>query len=90
MDALVCVLDAEDRVSRPERMEDPLWLAQLRHSDFALLGKTRGLEPGAVARLREMLARERKPVIDIDAEAQGHGMQRIGQQRRRGHRRILV
>jgi len=68
LDAVTCVLDAEDLITQPGRMDDPLWLAQLRNSDFALLGKTKGLEPDAVARLREGLARERKPMIDIDAE----------------------
>lgn len=68
MDAVACVIDAQDVAASPDRMQDPLWLAQLRHSDFALLAKTGGLEPEAIARLRSMLSDERKPFIDIDVE----------------------
>jgi len=68
MDAVACVIDAQDVIASPDRMQDPLWLAQLRHSDFVLLGKTGGLEPEGVAHLRMSLAGERKPLIDIDAE----------------------
>lgn len=67
MDAVACVIDAQDLAASPERARDPLWLAQLRHADFALLAKTADLPPEAMARLRALLAIERKPAFDIDA-----------------------
>lgn len=68
MDCVVCVIDAQDLIDTPARAEDALWLAQLRHSDFALLTKTEGLDQDALARLRAKLAVERKPVFDLALE----------------------
>lgn len=68
MDAVVCVIDAEDLAATPERAQDPLWLAQLRHSDFALLTKTADVSADALARLRALLATERKPAFDLAVE----------------------
>lgn len=68
LDAVACVIDAQDLAAAPERMRDPLWLAQMRHADFALLAKTADTPPEAMARLRALLAVERKPVFDLDAE----------------------
>lgn len=65
MDCVVCVIDAQDVIDTPTRAEDALWLAQLRHSDFALLTKTEGADPDALARLRAKLALERKPAFDL-------------------------
>lgn len=66
LDAVVCLVDAEDCADTPGRMRDPLWLAQLRHSDFVLLSKTRDLPPERLAAVSAALAMERKPVFDID------------------------
>ena len=68
MDAVACVIDAEDVADAPERLRDPLWLAQMRHADFALLTKTGAAPPEALASLRALLAIEGKPAFDIDAE----------------------
>lgn len=68
LDAVACLIDAQDVAASPGRLRDPLWLAQLRHSDFALLSKTAAVPAEAMARLRAVLAVERKPGFDIDAE----------------------
>lgn len=68
MDAVACVIDAQDVADRPARMRDPLWLAQLRHADFALLAKTAAVPGAALSGLRALLAVEGRPVFDIDAE----------------------
>ena len=68
LDAVACVIDAQDLVEAPDRMRDPLWLAQMRHADFALLAKTADVPEDAMTRLRALLAVERKPAFDIDAD----------------------
>ncbi len=74
LDAVACVIDAQDVAEAPERMHDPLWLAQVRHADFALLAKTGAAPEAAMARLRTLLAVERKPAFDIGAEGLPAGL----------------
>lgn len=68
LDAIACVIDAEDCLQTPARMQDRLWRAQIENADFALLTKTAGLAPAALVSLRARLAVMGKPSVDLDAE----------------------
>lgn len=65
LDAVLCLVDAQDLADSPERAADPLWRAQVQHSDFAVLSKTAGLPPDALMALRAQLAPFRKQVVDL-------------------------
>lgn len=39
LDCTLCLIDAEDIAETPERMDDPVWRAQVQGSDFAFLSK---------------------------------------------------
>ncbi|TYR35468.1 GTP-binding protein [Mesorhizobium microcysteis] len=69
LDAVVCVVDAEDVTQTSERRADTLWRAQLAGASFVVLSKTSGLEAAAVAQLTSALSPNGKPpVIDADSE----------------------
>lgn len=65
LDAVVCVIDAQEVADTPARVEDPLWQAQTRHADFALLSKSDAIPSEVLARLSARLAAEGKPVFDL-------------------------
>jgi len=62
-DAVAALIDAEDLSATPERLRDPLWQAQIRSADFALLSKG-----GLTSALQARLAPFRKPLISLDDE----------------------
>lgn len=59
-DAVAALVDAEDLAAAPQRLRDPLWQAQVRAADFALISKG-SLSPG----LQAQLAMFRKPLISL-------------------------
>jgi len=68
LDAVACLVDAEDIAADPARMDDPLWQAQVQHADFALLSKTTDLPAEITARLRARISLTGRTAIDLDAE----------------------
>lgn len=69
LDAVLCVVDAEDLVANPARRADPLWQAQLAAASFVVLTKAGGLDAGAAADLARSLSPGAKPpVIDTARE----------------------
>lgn len=69
LDAVVCVVDAEDVTANPERRTDSLWRAQLAAASFVVLVKTAELDPATVASLTAALSPHGKPpVIEADRE----------------------
>lgn len=51
LDAVVCLVDAQDLTATPERMTDPLWKAQIKAADIVHLSKGDGVEPSDLSRL---------------------------------------
>lgn len=49
LDAVLTVVDAEDCLATPARMQDPLWLAQVEGADLLVLAKTGNVDPAPVA-----------------------------------------
>ncbi|WP_372022808.1 GTP-binding protein (plasmid) [Tistrella mobilis] len=69
LDAVLCVVDAEDLVASPARRADPLWQAQLAAASFVVLAKAGGLDARAAADLaRSLSPRGKPPVIDTARE----------------------
>lgn len=69
LDAVVCVVDAQDVSETPERKTDELWRAQLAAANFLILSKSSGLEQGEVSELAASLApRGKPPIFDTDRE----------------------
>ncbi|WP_372069413.1 GTP-binding protein (plasmid) [Tistrella mobilis] len=69
LDAVLCVVDAEDLVAEPARRADPLWQAQLAAASFVVLTKAGWLDAGAAADLaRSLSPRGKPPVIDTARE----------------------
>lgn len=69
LDCTLCIVDVEDLAETPARFDDPVWRAQLRGSDFAILGKAghADLAPlmlrlGTEFRVRSFDARDDLPV----------------------------
>lgn len=69
LDCTICIVDVPDLAETPARMQDPIWRAQARGSDFALLAKAEDedlsalmLKLGAEFRLRSVDAREPLPL----------------------------
>lgn len=44
LDAVLTVVDAEDCIAHPDRMDDPVWRAQVDSADLLVLSKTGGLD----------------------------------------------
>ncbi|MEQ9135852.1 MAG: GTP-binding protein [Thalassobaculum sp.] len=63
LDSVTCLVDAEDVTANPERMDDPLWQAQVAAADVVQISKTTGLAPDAVAALTGRLAALGKPRV---------------------------
>ncbi|WP_372500900.1 GTP-binding protein (plasmid) [Tistrella mobilis] len=69
LDAVLCVVDAEDLAAGPARRADPLWQAQLAAASFVVLTKAGGLDARAAADLaRSLSPRGKPPVIDTARE----------------------
>lgn len=69
LDAVICVVDAQDVTATPARRADPLWRAQLDAASFIVLSKTSDLSPQEAGALSAALSPHGKPpVIDIDRE----------------------
>lgn len=69
LDAVLCVVDAEDLAANPARRADPLWQAQLAAASFVVLTKAGGLDGAAAADLARSLSPGAKPpVIDTARE----------------------
>lgn len=51
LDSVVCLADAQDLTTIPERMEDPLWKAQFNAADIVQLSKGDGVEPNDLSKL---------------------------------------
>ncbi|WP_449221202.1 CobW family GTP-binding protein [Tistrella mobilis] len=69
LDAVLCVVDAEDLAANPARRRDPLWQAQLAAASFVVLTKAGGLDAAAAADLARSLSPGAKPpVIDTARE----------------------
>ena len=61
LDAVLTVVDAEDCLATPARMDDPLWRAQVESADLLVLGKTGAIDAAPVAvRLRSI---SRAPIL---------------------------
>lgn len=74
LDGVVCLVDAEDVVASPERRADPLWQAQVRAADIALLTKTEGAKSDDVSKLRLQLnAMGKRRVYDANEDARAVG-----------------
>jgi G3E family GTPase len=69
LDAVLCVVDAEDLAADPARRADPLWQAQLAAASFVVLAKAGSMDDGAAAALsRSISPRGKPPVIDTARE----------------------
>lgn len=67
LDAVVCLVDAEDVLETPARRIDSLWRAQLAAANFIVLSKTSVMDASEVAALATSLSPHSKPPV-IDAE----------------------
>lgn len=70
LEAVVCVVDAQDLQEHAKRSEDPLWRAQTASADYLLLSKTQTLTPEAQQRMQEALRQMwHKPLFSAQDEA---------------------
>lgn len=70
LEAVVCVVDAQDLQEQAKRSEDPLWRAQTASADYLLLSKTQTLTPEAQQRMQEALRQMwHKPLFSAQDEA---------------------
>ncbi|MEN2976793.1 GTP-binding protein (plasmid) [Tistrella bauzanensis] len=75
LDAVLCVVDAEDVIGDPARRGDDLWRAQLAAANFVVLSKTAAIDDAAVEALSGLLSPAGKPpVIDMAREALPTGL----------------
>lgn len=69
LDAVLCVVDAQDVCAVPARRADELWRAQLAAANFVVLSKTAALPEADVAALAASLSPGGRPlVVDGDRE----------------------
>ncbi len=69
LDAILCVVDAEDLAASPARAEDPLWQAQVGAADYVILSKTALADPEGLARLHARIAAGyRLKSFDVDRD----------------------
>lgn len=69
LDAVLCVVDAQDVADEPARRADALWLAQLAAADIVVLSKSAELSPESAASLPATLSPCGKPpVFDLARE----------------------
>lgn len=63
LDAVLCVIDAQDVTETPERRADTLWQAQLAAAHFVVLSKSGRLSTEEVAELSAALSPSGKPLV---------------------------
>ena len=68
LDCTICIIDVDDITQTPERIDDPIWRAQVQGSDFVFLTKAEAadlstlLRVGSEFRVRTFDARESLPM----------------------------